>query len=297
MSILDLIENKIDLDEKRNFTAIIGINPSQGARSPILWNYVFKKKNIDCNMYCFDVSEKNIDKLILKLIENNYFLGGAVAIPYKEKIFHILYENTNSETKNIGAINCLFRNKSGHLCATNTDGEAALFSFTEKFGKVDEKKVLILGPGGAGKAVISYFLKSMSSSKNLYVSGRSENSKHYAQKLNCTFLKWDDFENNINFFDIIINCTSIGSRIDLNSLPISKIGIDNISENAIVYDIIYDPSPSNLIKQVSKKNIKSIDGKKMNLLQASLAFDYCINKDEYNFNTFEIMEEKFKELG
>ena len=73
MSILNLIENNIDLDENQNFTAIIGINPSKGARSPLLWNYVFEKNNIDCRMYCLDVNEKNIENLILRLTKNKFF--------------------------------------------------------------------------------------------------------------------------------------------------------------------------------------------------------------------------------
>ena len=297
MSILNLIENNIDLDENQNFTAIIGINPSKGARSPMLWNYVFEKNDINCRMYCLDVNEKNIENLILKLNKNKFFLGGSVAVPYKETIFEILYNNTNRETRNIGAINCLYRNDSGILSATNTDGEASLLSFQEKFGFVGDKKVLVMGPGGAGKAVISYFLKSMTSSKNLYVSGRSEHSMKFTNDLNCNFLKWNEFENHIAKFDILINCTSIGSSSDLENSPISKKIISQIKDETIVFDIIYDPSPSTLLKNLSNRKIRTIDGKKMNLLQASLAFDYCMKKTVSISNTFEIMKEKFEQLN
>ena len=54
-----------------------------------------------------------------------------------------------------------------------------------------------MGPGGAGKAVISYFLKSMNE-KNLYVSGRSDHSMKFTKDLNCNFLKWNEFENYID---------------------------------------------------------------------------------------------------
>ena len=163
MSILNLIENNIDLNENQNFTAIIGVNPSKGARSPLLWNYVFEKNNINCRMHCFDVNENNIEKLILSLTKNKFF-GWGNCSSYKETIFEILYDNTNEETKNIGAINCLYRNDLGILCATNTDGSFVII-FEEKYGFVGDKKVLVMGPGGAGKAVISYFLKSMTSAK------------------------------------------------------------------------------------------------------------------------------------
>ena len=98
-------------------------------------------------------------------------------------------------------------------------------------------------------------------------------------------------------FDIIINCTTLGSKTHEYLLPISLNGIENIKENAIIFDIIYDPSPSNFLKYVNKRKIKVLDGKKMNLLQASLAYDYCINENFRKFNTYETMEKIFKTLN
>ena len=119
----------------------------------------------------------------------------------------------------------------------------------------------------------------------------------FSNKLNCNFLKWNEFENHIAKFDILINCTSIGSSSDLKNSPISKKIISQIKDETIVFDIIYDPSPSTLLKNLSNRKIRTIDGKKMNLLQASLAFDYCMKKNVGISNTFEIMKEKFEQLN
>ena len=296
MSIFNLINNKLDFNENKNFTAIIGSNPSEGARSPILWNYCFEQNKIDCKMLCFDVDENNIKKLIDELNNNKYFLGGAIAMPYKENIFNILEKNISQESNNIGAINCLFRNNYGKLCGTNTDGEAALLALEEKTGKIENKKILLLGPGGAGKAVSAYLLKSLKNSKNLFISGRSNKGFEFSKKINCEFIEWNKFENIIEKFDIIINCTSVGSKNFEKNSPLSIKIIDKIKIDALVYDIIYDPSPTKLIYDLKQKNIKTIDGKKMNLLQAALAFDYCININFRKFNTFDTMLNIFKKL-
>ena len=296
MTIINLIKNKLEFDEQKNFTAIIGSNPSSGARSPILWNYAFEKNNIDCKMYCFDVDEHNILKFIKKLQENKFFLGGAIAVPFKEKIFSILDKNITLEAKNIGSINCLFRDNNGRLFGTNTDGEAAVLSLKEKIQKIDNKKILLIGPGGAGKAVSAYLLKSLKNKNNLFITGRAKNSEIFCKRIACKFLEWNNYENFLEEFDIIINCTSLGSGDFKNLSPISSGGFNKIKKNVLIFDIIYDPSPSKLLSSGIKRGFKTLDGKKMNLLQASLAFDYCIN-DNKNFNTYDLMFEKFNKLS
>jgi len=297
MEINELINNELIFNEKENFTAIIGSNPSKGARSPLLWNYTFNKNNSKTKMHCFDVSEKNLSKLILCLKENVNFLGGAIAVPYKEKVFDELNSFISKDSLNIGAVNCLYRDKDKNLIGTNTDGEAALLSFKEKFGEIRNEKILILGLGGAGKAVSSYFNNLKEHSNQLFISGRSQSAEIFCNKLNCNFIKWDLFQNNIDSFDVIINCTSLGSGKMINISPIDERLVKKIKKTAKLFDIIYDPSPSKLLKISSLCNLQILDGKRMNLLQASLAYDYCIKQNFRKHNTFDTMSELYNKLN
>ena len=68
------------------YAAIIGINPSKGARSPILWNRAFKYFDHEIRMKPIDVKEDKINDLFEKLNEDKDFIGGAIAFPYKEII-------------------------------------------------------------------------------------------------------------------------------------------------------------------------------------------------------------------
>ena len=111
---------------KKNFYAIIGVNPSKGARSPLLWNKYLKKEKKEIKMIPLDVEIKECQKSIKKILQNKNFYGGAVAVPYKEVVAKLLnQENLSLSAKEIGAVNCIFRKKD-QIFGENTDGLAFL---------------------------------------------------------------------------------------------------------------------------------------------------------------------------
>ena len=80
-----ILNNKIKI-KKQKYSLIIGSNPSSGAKSPKLWNKVFKSQNSKIRMFPADVSSKNLKNLINLLKKDNEFIGGSVTVPYKEKV-------------------------------------------------------------------------------------------------------------------------------------------------------------------------------------------------------------------
>ena len=160
IALSSLIENRVVLGNLENYAAIIGISPSNGARSPKLWNSVFQDCNLNCKMIPLDVTDDKIINLLSHLNQDQRFLGGALAVPYKEKVVKWLGSRITPEAKKIGAVNSLYRGLDGQLYGANTDGEASLATFLNKFGSLNSKSIMILGVGGAGKAVASYFANS-----------------------------------------------------------------------------------------------------------------------------------------
>ena len=79
------LNNKINCITKK-YSLIIGLNPSKGARSPTLWNKVYKNLKINCKMYPADISKKNLSKFIEEIKKDKNFVGSAVTMPYKEDI-------------------------------------------------------------------------------------------------------------------------------------------------------------------------------------------------------------------
>lgn len=268
---------------KKNYVLIIGRSPSKGARSPILWNKVFKKKKIDCEMIPLDVyNYKMLKKKFYELKKDKFFLGGAVTTPYKEDIAKLLKNNLTYQAKNIKAVNCLFRKKDV-LYGTNTDGEAALESLKKKFGLIKDKKILLIGFGGAGKAIAAYLSHHLKNKKNLSI--LVKNKKKY--KANYSFFNYKSVI--LNKYDIIINSTSLGFDDKKKLSPLSKNEISNLKSKCNIFDIIYNPKKTKFLKICEKKNFNTLNGLDMNLRQAAIAFNYTINSSKIE-KINEIME-------
>ncbi len=285
-----LISNKNLIIKTKKYTSIIGLSPSKGARSPKLWNRAFKRYGIKNEMVPLDVKNSNLTKLLKFLESDRNFIGGCITVPYKEKVFKWLGKNITKTSKKIGAVNCLFRGKNGKLMGTNTDGEAALKSFENIFGKVKNKNILLLGPGGAGKAVASYFSQSINKKKRFIVLARSGKSKKFVKKIGG---KWENFKNisklNLNKIDVVINCTTLGFSSKLNKTPLSNLSVSKLDKNAKVFDIIYDPKETLFLKIAKKNKLQTLNGLDMNLIQAVLAFNYVNKKLSKNSLTYKFM--------
>jgi shikimate dehydrogenase len=272
-----LIENKPCVPLGGTYTAIIGMNPSKGARSPALWNSVFEKFGILTRMYPFDLMPDNLQITMGLLNDDCLFLGGAVTMPYKESVARWLGpDRLTAEARQIGAVNCIYRKPRGQLFGTNTDGEAALNCFTYEYGTVKTKSVLMLGFGGAGKAIAAYF-----STAGAVVTICIRNKKRFKWPGISSLvdvLDWSDFGTRLNDFDIVINATDVGfSGSGKEQLsPLSLEHVRRLKSTAVVYDVIYSPEKTVLISISQQLGLRTLGGGCMNLEQAALGFHYCI---------------------
>ena len=275
--LFNLVENKIPKFENQ-YVTIIGLNPSKGARSPVLWNAAFKQFGIAMKMFPLDVERENVENLIYYLENDNLFRGSAVAAPYKVVAADVLKDNLTPQAKSIGAINCIFRDEKGKLRGTNTDGEAALKCIINKVGPIDNKNILILGSGGVAKAVCGYISSNISEKSNLFLVSRSNNFKKLEkERLNITeILSFKNFQKYLHQTDIVINCTSVGWNDQINDSPIDLKELSLLPKNAFVYDVIYQPLKTKLLNLASSIDIDNENGLSMNLEQAILAFKYVM---------------------
>ena len=147
-----LVENDLSIFSLDYFSVILGISPSKGARSPLLWNKVYNRERKNIQMIPLDVRPENI-KAVFELLEcNPKCLGGAIAVPYKETIFKFIEDQLPENIKQIGAVNCFYRQKKdskNKFTGTNTDGEAALDPI---YDIINDRPttIAVLGFGGAG---------------------------------------------------------------------------------------------------------------------------------------------------
>ena len=217
----------------------------------------FKEEGLPYSYENFDI--ENILEFPLILKNNPDLVGLNVTIPYKEQI--IPYLNSLSEqAKAIGAVNTVTISSSGKLKGYNTDTFGFRASI-EPFLKPQHKRALILGTGGASKAV-AYTLRELNIDFD-YVS----------RKLNdlAKFTYSDLTESIINSHQIIINCTPVGTYPNINECP--DIPYEGISTDHLLYDLVYNPSKTKFLKQGEERGAAICNGLKMLELQAQKAWE------------------------
>ena len=273
-----LITNKISLQDLTEFSFIIGANPSKGARSPVLWNKVYKAQGRRTRMLPLDVEERNLEKLIMVLQKELTCLGGAVAVPYKEKLFAILSNNCNETIRKIGAINCIFRSNPNDqfFSCTNTDGEGALEPIAKFLDGKKPLKIGLVGYGGAGKAIAG-FLQQYKDKHEILLFNRTLPNKKFSDELEINFIDLKELPSKIGEIDILINATSVGSQNNLNEKLIRREYLHKLKNSSLVYDIIYDPPETMLLRDSKEIGLDVINGMEMNLLQAVLAYKHTNN--------------------
>jgi len=205
----------------------------------------FKNDKIDnCEYLNFDIGQISD----FKKINLNNINGFNVTIPYKEKIIGYLDEIDESAGK-IGAVNTIkiLKNK---LIGYNTDYLGFIYSFKKK---IDYKNALILGSGGASKA-IQYAMKN--EKINFDVASRKRGINH---------LDYAEIES-LEKYDLIVNCTPVGTHPNINHKP--DINYEQLNNRHLCYDLIYNPSETLFLNESKKRGAKTMNGLQMLKLQA-----------------------------
>lgn len=194
-----------------------------------------------------------------KIIKNTNDLEGLnVTIPYKEQILQYLDE-IDEVASEIGAVNTIKIEKTGALKGFNTDH----FGFSEALKphlKPHHKKALILGTGGASKAV-AYALNSLSISYK-FVSRLPSEEKFAYEQLNEAILKEHT---------LLINCTPLGTFPKTDAHP--DIPFQFITQNHLVFDLIYNPPLTRFMELSKNRGATVINGQKMLEFQAEKAWE------------------------
>jgi len=238
---------------------VIG-NPIDHSLSPKLHNYWLEQNNINGVYEKIKLEENEIENFILK-IKNQEINGCNVTVPFKKTVIPFL-DKLSLEAEQTRSVNTIcFHN--GDLIGHNTDIGGFQKAINKLNYKVKNKKILILGAGGVVPSIISA-LNKMEVSK-ITVSNRTykkaENLKSQFKEVNI--VSWGE----IPVFDIIINATSLGlnnETIDLNT--------SNIGDGKLFYDVIYNPSETNFLKDGKKLGNQTENGKFMFIYQAFEAF-------------------------
>lgn len=258
--------------------------------SPAIHNYVYEKLNINARYLNFSIEESEIEDFI-KSVKILKIPGFNVTVPYKESIIKYLDE-IDETAKNIGAVNTV-KNNGGKLIGYNTDGEGFLKSLIENNVKIENKKILILGAGGAARG-ISFFLCKRNP-KLISIKNRNlERARKLKADLSCLysnilFQEYNDKEK----YDLIINTTTVGMNDPIAS-PYKLSEFDD----CVIADIVYTPRITKFLKQGLDLGIKTVEGIEMLIYQGIIAdeiwFDRSIESKDLLIEIMKLLQKNSK---
>ena len=223
------------------------------------FNQKFSDEGINAKYINFEIP--TIDQIIEVVSANPELKGLNVTIPYKERVIEFL-DQLSPEARAIGAVNVIrVSNENGkiHMKGFNSD----VIGFTNSIEPMLEnyhKKALVLGTGGASKA-ICYGLKSLGL-ETVCVS-RYERPE--------TICYRDITPDVVQEYNVIVNCTPVGMFPHSNKCP--QLPYDALNDKNILYDLIYNPDETLFMKRGAERGAQVKNGLEMLLLQAFASWE------------------------
>ena len=258
-----------------NIVGLIG-HPVEHSFSPPMHNAAFDALNMDYAYVAFDVNPNDL-KSAIEGAESLNIKGFNVTIPHKVDVMQYL-DDLDEVARLIGAVNTIdFKNLKGY----NTDGIGAVKAI-EEVTSIKNKNVVVAGAGGASRAISFYIAKY--GAESLTILNRNEaKAESLASDVSDSGLIGEVAYDSINAIgnymegaDVLIDTTPLGMHPNISDEPIVK--ADMMDEDLVVFDAVYNPNETVLIKEVIKANAKPVYGIKMLLYQGAESFKIWTGK-------------------
>ena len=275
--------------------AAVVANPIKHSISPFIHNSAFEATNTNGVYLAWEVDATELAETVAN-IRRYQMYGINLSMPYKEQVIPYL-DQLSEEACLIGAVNTVV-NREGTLIGYNTDGKG-FFKSLPSF-KISRKRLVLLGAGGAAKAILAQAILDGVSQISVFVRSSSiEKTRPYLEKIqNATGFGVDLFalediqelQDSITKADLLVNATSVG--MDGSSQPIPT-GIV-LPEKLLVADVIYQPFETPFLKWAKNQGNQSINGLGMLLYQAAEAFELWTGKEMPTDQIWELLKQKYQ---
>jgi 3-dehydroquinate dehydratase / shikimate dehydrogenase len=252
------------VDAATRVYAVVG-DPVAHSLSPAIMNAAFRRENV--NAVYLALHAKTL-KDLLNCVREIPIYGMSVTMPYKEAIVSHL-DNTDTHTSKIGACNTVVRAQDGKLYGFNTDAAGIVRPLERRLSTLENARILVLGAGGAARAAV-FGLKERGS--EVYILNRSlEAAKKLARQAHARTVKRADLRKLA--FDVIINATPVGMG-NMRETPLQ----DKEINARYVFDMVYDPGETRLLKLAKERGAQTIPGIEMFVHQAARQFEIWTGK-------------------
>ena len=257
---------------------VIG-NPINHSLSPKLHNYWLKENKIDAIYDKIKINENDLETIISDIKERK-INGINVTVPFKKSVIPYL-DKLSFEAEQTHSVNTIILNNE-YLIGHNTDIAGFTSAIKNLQFDITGKKVFILGAGGVVPSLI-FALNKMKVSKIIITNRTRQKAESLKNQFtNISVIDWGEMID----FDIVINATSLGLKNETINLDFSK-----LEKNKLFYDVIYNPSETNFLKQGKNSGNQIENGKLMFIYQAQEAFKIWHGiKPEINHKTLKLFE-------
>ena len=275
--------------------AAVVANPIKHSISPFIHNSAFEATNTNGVYLAWEVDATELAETVAN-IRRYQMYGINLSMPYKEQVIPYL-DQLSAEACLIGAVNTVV-NREGTLIGYNTDGKG-FFKSLPSF-KISRKRLVLLGAGGAAKAILAQAILDGVSQISIFVRSSSiEKTRPYLEKIqNATGFRVDlfaledvqDLQDSITQADLLVNATSVGMDGSSQPIPTSII----LPEKLLVADVIYQPFETPFLKWARNQGNQSINGLGMLLYQAAEAFELWTGKEMPTDQIWELLKQKYQ---
>ena len=275
--------------------AAVVANPIKHSISPFIHNSAFEATNTNGVYLAWEVDAAELAETVAN-IRRYQMYGINLSMPYKEQVIPYL-DQLSAEACLIGAVNTVV-NREGTLIGYNTDGKG-FFKSLPSF-KISRKRLVLLGAGGAAKAILAQAILDGVSQISIFVRSSSmEKTRPYLEKIqNATGFRVDlfaledvqDLQDSITKADLLVNATSVGMDGSSQPIPTSIV----LPEKLMVADVIYQPFETPFLKWARNQGNQSINGLGMLLYQAAEAFELWTGKEMPTDQIWESLKQKYQ---
>ena len=257
---------------------VIG-HPIKHSKSPLMHNAALKNIEEDAVYLAFDIENEKLEEFV-KGFRAMGILGANVTIPHKENIMKYL-DGVTKEAEIIGAVNTIYRD-GDKLIGDNSDGKGFILSLMKE-SEFDPKgkKVLILGAGGASKAVTVKLADEGAEEIYLYDIDEekakelvSQAVKSAEKKVKISVINKNDIEKIAKESNLLVNCTPVGMKESDPELLSENV----FNSEQVVYDLIYNPPKTKLLQSAEKKGAQIVNGLGMLVYQGAISFEKWTGK-------------------
>lgn len=279
------------------YTRLVAVvaNPIKHSISPFIHNSAFEATNTNGVYLAWEVDATELAETVAN-IRRYQMYGINLSMPYKEQVIPYL-DQLSEEGCLIGAVNTVV-NREGTLIGYNTDGKG-FFKSLPSF-KISRKRLVLLGAGGAAKAILAQAILDGVSQISIFVRSSSmEKTRPYLEKIqNATGFRVDlfaledvqDLQDSITQADLLVNATSVGMDGSSQPIPTSIV----LPEKLLVADVIYQPFETPFLKWAKNQGNQSINGLGMLLYQAAEAFELWTGKEMPTDQIWELLKQKYQ---